>query len=162
MCSAGVCTPTHKGAVLNVTDLENLLAASNVQVTTGSGSLAALTSDIVVTTPFTWSSTSVLTLDAYHSITIGKTVSVSGTGGVSFVTNDGGTGGSLSFGANGDVNFSSLTSSLAINGATYTLVGNIATLASDIATNPSGRLRIGDSYDAQSGWNYIQHFAYST
>ena len=63
-------------------------------------------------------------------------------------------GGVSSFGANGHVNFSSLTSSLAINGATYTLVGNIATLASDIATNPSGDFALASSYDAKGDGTY--------
>ena len=31
-CSAGVCAPTATDAVLNVTDLENLLASGNVSV----------------------------------------------------------------------------------------------------------------------------------
>ncbi len=50
-------------------------------------------------------------------------MSVTGTGGVSLVTDDGGTGGRSPFGAKGNVNFSNLTSSLTINGAAYTLVG---------------------------------------
>src|ERR1700722_10279545 len=33
-CSAGVCVPTASDAVLNATDLENLLAAGNIKVTT--------------------------------------------------------------------------------------------------------------------------------
>ena len=51
VCSAGVCTPTHKSAVLNAGDLQTLLASGNVTVTTGSGSLAAETSDIDVNAP---------------------------------------------------------------------------------------------------------------
>jgi hypothetical protein len=33
-CSAGVCAPTVTDAMLNVTDLENLLASGNVSVVT--------------------------------------------------------------------------------------------------------------------------------
>ena len=33
-CSGGVCTPTAKTAVLNATDLANMLAASDVKVVT--------------------------------------------------------------------------------------------------------------------------------
>ncbi len=154
ICASGVCTPTHKSAILNVTDLQNLLATSNTQVTTGSGGLAAQTNDIVVATALTWASSSVLTLDAYRSVTINKSISVTGTGGVSLVTDDGGTGGALSFAATGNVNFPNLTSSLTINGAAYTLVGNVATLASDIAANSTGDFALARSYDAEGDGTY--------
>jgi len=53
-CAGGVCTPTSADAVLNVTDLETLLAAGNLKVTTtGSGVQAE---DIVVEGAFSWSS----------------------------------------------------------------------------------------------------------
>ncbi|HEY5048225.1 MAG TPA: hypothetical protein VII49_09415, partial [Rhizomicrobium sp.] len=59
-CSGGVCTPTAKDAVLNVTDLTNLLASGNVEVTTtGSGVQA---NNIDVNAAFGWSSTSALSL----------------------------------------------------------------------------------------------------
>src|SRR5439155_22298305 len=49
-CSGGVCAPTSSDAVLNVTDLESLLAVGNVKVTTtGSGVQAT---DIVVNGAF--------------------------------------------------------------------------------------------------------------
>src|SRR5579862_8704810 len=68
-CSGGVCAPTATDAVLNVTDLENLLASGNVEVTTtGSGVQAT---DIRVTAAFSWTSASLLTLDAYRSIRVG-------------------------------------------------------------------------------------------
>ena len=34
-CTGGVCTPTAKDAVLNATDLANMLATSDVKVVTG-------------------------------------------------------------------------------------------------------------------------------
>ncbi len=153
MCSAGVCTPTHQGAVLNVTDLEALLASGNVSVTTGSGALAPRTSDIDIVSPLTWASASTLTLDAYHSITVSKSISV-GTGGLSFITNDGGTGGELSFGTTGRASFTNLASTLTINGATYTLVGDIATLAAAIAANPTGDFALASDYDAKNDGTY--------
>jgi hypothetical protein len=67
-CSGGVCAPTAKNAVLNVGDLENLLASGNVEVTTtGSGSQA---DSIEVDAPLTWSSLSTLILDAHQSILV--------------------------------------------------------------------------------------------
>ncbi len=150
----GVCTPTHKSAVLNVTDLQDLLASGNVTVTTGSGSLAAQTANIVVASGVTWTSTSVLTLDAYESVTLNSTISVGGTGGASLVTNDGGTGGVLSFGPKGKVTFEDLASNLTINSAAYTLVSNLSTLADDIFANPTSNFALAANYDATSDGTY--------
>src|SRR5580693_1442499 len=122
VCTSGVCTPTHKNAVLNVSQLQSLLASGNVKVTTA----GAKASDIVVSAGLSWASAKILTLDSYHSIVIDKPVAVTGTGGMALLTSDGGTGGTFSFGPKGYVTFWSLTSPLSINGSPYTLVGNIA------------------------------------
>jgi hypothetical protein len=62
-CLGGVCSPTAKNAILNVTDLENLLATGNVEVTTtGSGVQAG---DIDIDAALAWSSTTTLALDAW-------------------------------------------------------------------------------------------------
>src|SRR5580700_9177352 len=58
-CSGGVCAPTATDAVLNVGDLENLLAAGGVTVTTtGSGVQA---DNLDVNAALSWSSTATLT-----------------------------------------------------------------------------------------------------
>src|SRR5580692_2661972 len=101
-CSNGICAPTASDAVLNVTDLENLLASANTEVTTtGSGGVQA--GSIDVDAPLSWSAANTLTLDAYDSIAVGKAVSIAGPGGLSLVTDDGGSGGLLSFGRKGSV-----------------------------------------------------------
>ncbi|HEX4157327.1 MAG TPA: hypothetical protein VHY79_02555, partial [Rhizomicrobium sp.] len=64
-CVGGVCQPTASDAVLNVGDLENLLAAGNVTVTTTASGVQA--SNIDVTAKLGWSANA-LTLDAYQSI----------------------------------------------------------------------------------------------
>lgn len=152
VCSAGVCTPTATNAVLNVTDLENLLAASNIEITTtGSGVQAG---NIELDTPLTWSNSNMLSLDAYQSILIDQPATVSGAGGLSIATNDGGTGGYFGFGQNGQVIFSNLFSPLTINGAAYSLAGNIATLAGDISANPAGNYALANSYDAKEDGTY--------
>src|ERR1700733_964898 len=92
-CSGGVCTPTAATAVLNVSQLETLLASGNVTISTG----GAEASDIISDVSLTWASANTLTLDAYRSLTINNPISVSGAGGVTILTNDGGTGGALSF-----------------------------------------------------------------
>ena len=113
-CMGGVCEPTAANAILNVGDLETLLASGNVTVTTtGSGVQAA---DIEVDTALSWSAGSTLTLDAYQSITVTKPVSVKGLGGLTLLTDDGGSGGILSFGKRGNVDFATLSGDLTING----------------------------------------------
>lgn len=75
-CSGGVCTATAASAVLNVTDLQNLLASGNTTVATGS-----LAASIVIQAPFGWASSNSLTLDAKRSVTVNKAVTDNGAGG---------------------------------------------------------------------------------
>src|SRR5207302_94838 len=147
-CSAGVCSPTANKAILNVNDLETLLASGDTTVeTTGSGVQAK---DIRVATSFSWSTTSTLTLDAYDSIAIDRAVAVAGTGGLALLTNDGGAGGALAFASKGSVSFANLTSQLTINDTGYSLVNSIGALANAIAANPSGAYALANSYDASA------------
>jgi hypothetical protein len=148
-CSAGVCTATAKLAAMNVGDLTSMLASSDVTLVSGSAA-----KDIEAKVPFSWASAHRLTLDAYRSIAIDKLVTVAGTGALTFTTNDGGTNGTLTFSPPGRTHFWDLNSSLVINGASYTLVGDIATLASDIAGNPSGHYALADNYDASIDGTY--------
>jgi hypothetical protein len=148
-CSAGVCAPTSKNAVLNATDLANMLAAGDVKVTTGSGAVT-----ITVSGPFSWTSSHRLTLDANLNISFRAPVEVAGTGAVTIVTNDGGTGGDLLFFPGGSLDFWDLSSSLTVNGKTFTLVGDIATLASDIGANASGSYALAKTYDASVDGTY--------
>jgi hypothetical protein len=151
-CTAGVCLPTAKNAILNAGDLETLLASGNVEVTTtGSGVQA---DSIVVGTALSWSDPSALTLDAYQTVQVENPVYVTGQGGLSVTTNDGGQGGYFGFGAKGHVTFANLSNSLTINGAPYTLVGDIATLAADVAANPSGSYALAASYNASKDGTY--------
>jgi len=145
-CSGGVCAPTAKNAVLNVGDLETLLASGNVTVTTTGTGVQA--SDIDIKSALGWSSAGALSLLAKKSIEIASPVSITGLSGLTVTT---GTKGTFSFGKKGSVTFSNLSSKLIINGGTYTLVGDIQTLASDIAANPNGDFALAGNYDA-SGW----------
>jgi hypothetical protein len=144
-CSAGVCTPTSKKAVLNAGDLATMLAASDVKVTTGGGAVT-----ITVAASFSWTSASRLTLDAAQNVSFTAPVSVAGPGALSIVYNDGGTGGDLVFFPGAKVDFWDLSSSLTINGNAYTLVGSIVTLAADVAQTPSGYYALAGDYDASS------------
>ena len=110
--------------------------------------------DIRVSAPISWVSSFGLTLDAYHSITVDKSISDSGSGSLSLVTDDGGTGGVLLFGAKGNVTFLGTSNALTINGGAYTLETSIATLAAAVAANPSGNFALINDYDASVDGTY--------
>ena len=153
-CVSGICTPTAKDAVLNATDLSNMLASGNVQVNTGTGKLARHVQNIEIGEGFSWASASALTLDAYNSIEFKKSVADSGTGAVTFKTNDGGTGGALRFYPKGRLSFLGTTNGLTINGKSYTLVNSLSSLASAVAANPSGFYALSANYDAKNDGAY--------
>jgi len=150
VCTSGVCTPTKMNANLNVTQLQTLLASGNVKVTTVSPKV----NFIVINAELSWASSYALTIDSYESIKVNNSVAVDGTGGLSLVTNDGGAGGILSFGPNGDATFLSTANNLTINGNAYTLVNNIETLASDIAADAGGYYALASSYNATPDGTY--------
>src|ERR1051326_2056032 len=150
-CSAGVCTPTAAKANLNVTDLANLLASGDVKVVSDSAAR-----DIEFKAPLSWTSASRLTLDSYRAIAFAQPISVTGTGGLTITTNDGGHNGDFAFEKKGHVKFWDLSSSLVINGASYTLVKQIKQLANAIAANPSGQYALAGSYNASKDGTYSQ------
>jgi len=153
-CSGGVCSPTAANAVLNVGDLTSMLASGNVTVNTGTGSLAQQVEDILVASTFNWASANALTLDAYRSVTFTAPVAVNGAAPVTLVTNDGGSGGNLLFASGGSLSFLGTANSLSINGAVYTLVADIHTLANDVASAPAGNYALASSYDASRDGTY--------
>lgn len=148
-CSAGVCTATASTAVLNVGDLQIMLASSSVKVVSGS-----VARDIEIAAALTWASSNGLTLDAHSNITIDQPVSVAGPGGFTLLTRDGGHYGGLLFDPTGNVTFLGLSNPLSINGHAYTLVNSIASLAGAIAANPSGYFALANSYDASHDGTY--------
>jgi hypothetical protein len=149
-CTGGVCAPTDKAAVLNATDLANMLATSDVKVVTGSGAVT-----ITVSTPFSWTSTHRLTLDANVSVSFRAPVEVTGQGAVTIVTNDGGSGGDLLFFPGGKLDFWDTGSSLTVNGKTFTLVPDLPTLSSDINVYRAGNLALAKDYDASVDGVYL-------
>jgi hypothetical protein len=142
-CKNGICKATGHFAILNAGDLTGMLAAGDVTVVPGTRAL-----DIDIKVPLSWASASRLTLDAYHSIFIDRTLTVAGPGALTMTTNDGGSGGDLFFEGKGRAIFWDLASSLIINGTHHTLVGDIATLASDIAAHPALSFALANNYDA--------------
>ncbi|MFL6688816.1 MAG: hypothetical protein ACJ8IR_01310 [Alphaproteobacteria bacterium] len=143
-CDTGVCTATAQKAVLNVGELEAMLATGDVVVETGS-----VARDIDLDRPLSWASTSRLTLDAQRSVTIKKPVAVAGSGAVAIIYNDGASDGDLYFFSKGAVTFFDVASSLVINGQTYTLAADLPILASKMNVNQNGFFALTSDYDAQ-------------
>jgi hypothetical protein len=149
VCTGGVCAPTAKGAILNVTDLENLLATSDVTVNTGAGAVT-----IEVTAPLAWASSHRLTLDADFNVSIKAAVAVQGTGALTLRYDNGALGGQFLFFPGGKIDFWDTASSLVVNGVNYVLVNDIATLASLIASNQYGDFALAKDYDAGPDGTY--------
>jgi hypothetical protein len=150
-CANGVCTPTKAKAVLNVTDLANMLSSGDVKVVSDSKAL-----DIDFAASLSWTSTSRLTLDSYQSIIFEKPVTVAGTGALTITANGSGNGGDFWFVSKGHVEFWDLHSSLVINGNSYMLVKSIKQLAKAVAANPSGFYALAKSYNAGKDGTYSQ------
>jgi len=143
-CTSNSCTQTNKGvAVLNVTQLQNMLASSSVSV--------SIRDNIEVNAEITWASSSTLTLDASVKLRINKPIVVAGAGGLALDFDF--SAGPL-FGPKGNVTFWSTSSSFTVNNEAYTLVNSIAMLASDIAAKPSGNYALANSYNASSDGTY--------
>lgn len=148
-CSAGICTATAQKAVLNTGELQTMLGTGDVTVETGS-----LAKDIAIDQPLTWTSTSRLTLDAYQSVAVKKPITVAGEGALTITMNDGGKHGSFTIAPKASVQFWDLTSSLVVEGKLYTLVGDIKTLMTAVAANPSGFYALAKPYDASVDGTY--------
>jgi hypothetical protein len=97
-----------------------------------------------------WETHSKLALDAESSIVFRSPITVAGAGAVSLLYNDGGSGGDLFFFDQGKLYFQNLGSKLTINNTPYTLVGDLPSLATAIAGNPTGAFALTQGYDASA------------
>jgi hypothetical protein len=145
-CSAGVCTPTARQATLNAGDLETMLAASDVTVNTGAGAVT-----IGIAAPLAWTSTHRLTLDAGLNVNVKAQVAVEGAGGLTIVT---GSGGAFAFVPGGKIDFWDTSAGLVVNGNSYALVSDLASLAAAVAANPAGFVALAKDYDAGPDGTY--------
>ncbi|WP_371009177.1 MBG domain-containing protein [Mesorhizobium sp. RCC_202] len=139
-------------SVINVTTLQNLLATANVTISTGSGGSQA--GDITVAAPIAWSANT-LTLDAYHSIVFNAGATIGGVGGLSLVTNHGGTGGFVSYALGASVTFTGTqgAQALSINGQSYTLIYDVNQLQA-INGDLAGRYALANTIDATATYNW--------
>jgi hypothetical protein len=78
-CSAGVCAPTAKKAVLNVGDLETMLGSGSVTITTTGSDVQA--SDVQVKSALGWIGDNALSLVAKRSVEIDQAMTVEDQGG---------------------------------------------------------------------------------
>ena len=97
-CSSGTCSATAAKAILNVTDLQNMLAGGDVTLISG-----AVAQDIEIDTGVSWTSSHRLTLDSYRSISVNNPMTVAGMGAMTITTNDGGSGGDYRFFGKGHI-----------------------------------------------------------
>lgn len=149
-CAGGLCVPTAKKAVLNATDLANMLVSGNVTVASNS-----LAKDIEIRAALNWASAARLTLDAYRSVFFDKAVVVAGTGAaLTVTTNDGGAGGDFRFSGHGHVEIWDLTSVLVINGKAFVLVNAVNSLAAAVNSDPQGNYALVRSYNSEHKGNY--------
>lgn len=148
-CASGVCTATAQNAVLNVEDLTNLLAESDLSVESGS-----LARSIVVAAQLHLKSANMLTLDSAHAIQVDRPISVDGRGGLALEFDANRENGDLRFGLHGQVTFRNTSAQLVINGRHYALIDSIAALASGAIGHPSGYFALANDYDASADGTY--------
>ncbi|HEY8698593.1 MAG TPA: GLUG motif-containing protein [Rhizomicrobium sp.] len=135
--------------MLNVGELTGMLGSGDITVGTG-----GIAKDIQISAALSWANTSRLTLDADRSLIVKQPVTVAGSGALTLSSNGGHQKVDLEFFGKGSVQFWDLSSNLVINGKSYTLVGDIAALAADIAANPSGSYALARPYDASADGTY--------
>ncbi|HUO12045.1 MAG TPA: filamentous hemagglutinin N-terminal domain-containing protein, partial [Caulobacteraceae bacterium] len=154
---------------------DSLNAGTNVTLqTTASGSsgpgvASSGAGDIIIAAPVAWKTASTLTLDAYHSIDFEAAVTVERAGQVVLVTDDGGTGGGISFadspsGFTGSLSFTDQPGdgqSLTIDGAAYTLIYTMKNLIGINTAGLGGDYALAKSLDA-SGTTYTAGLIGST
>jgi len=146
-CPGSTCRATAADAVLNVTDLKTLLHRGNVNVDAGEANA------IAVNATLNWPQGSRLTLSANTSITATQPIVVEGVGAVTLTTTDQ-SAGAVAFTGRGRLDFWDTKSKLVINGSSYTLANDVASLASAIAANTHGNFALAKSYDAKADAPY--------
>jgi len=141
-CASGVCTPTAKKAVLNVTDLTAMLGAGDTTV------LAQYLKNghiknagfIAVNTMLSWANASKLTLSS--DVHVNTPMTVIGTGSLTISK-------SLTLQSGSSITFWDVSSGFSVAGTPFTLVADVSTLAADIASaQGKGAYALANDYDA--------------
>jgi len=136
-CSFGVCTAIAANAVMNAHDLAAMLDTSDITLqTTGDPQ------DMVIVSPFAWSSAHALTLQSNDAIFIRNTITVQGTAHLTLAV------AGPFFQGKGAVRFWDVASALTIDGDDYRLVNSVASLAAAVAAHPRGFFALANDYNA--------------
>ncbi|ESZ29345.1 hypothetical protein X734_08085 [Mesorhizobium sp. L2C084A000] len=151
--TGGSMSANTNDSVINVTTLQNLLATANVTISTGSGGSQA--GDITIAAPIAWN-TNTLTLSASHSIVFNANATIGGVGGLALITNNGGTGGTISYALGASATFTGTpgAQALSVNGQSYTLIYDVNGLQA-INSGLTGSYALAKNIDASStsSWN---------
>ena len=164
ICTNGSCGPTHENAVLNVTDLLNMLSAGNVTIGTfffshghyvnaapidinvplSWANANTLLSDgnTIINAPITIMGSGALTVDG--SVEINASITVMGPGALSFENGFG-------LPPNVQITYWDLNGKLIFAGTSVVLAGDVPTLVSDIAaTGGKGDFALANDTDARN------------
>jgi The GLUG motif len=148
-CTGGVCFANANNAILNITDLTNLLSVGNVTVQAGTGA-----KDIHVDAAVSWTSSAWLTLDAARSIVFTRQLSVAGPGVLTMMTDGGSNGGDIRFDG-GAVKFADLAhSGLQIDGHFYTLFDSVRSIVHALRKGQSEGEYLALAKSVRSGKQY--------
>jgi filamentous hemagglutinin family protein len=116
--------------------------------TSGPGNSSQGPGNIILASSLSWTSNARLTLSAYNSILVNAPIDVSGTGKLTLTTGTGTSSGDYFLRNDAAINFAKRSSSLIINGNSYKLERDVASLAADIANYPQRDYALMNDYDA--------------
>jgi len=129
----------------------------------GYGNPSSGNGDIIIDAPIVWNTGAMIYLYSYHSLIFNAPMIVQNGGCLSFGINNANgtgalnTGGVISFADGGHIDIETSGTSFTLNNVGYTVVlgdDSVATLASDIASDPSGNFVLGQSYNAAADGLY--------
>jgi len=141
-CASGVCTPTAKRAFLNFTDLATLLGAGDTTVQSQyiKNGHVRNAGPIEINAALSWASTSKLTLSS--DVYVSAPMTVMGTGSLTI-------GKTLTLQNASSISFWDLSSGFSVANTPFMLVGDVSTLAADIASaQGKGAYALANDYDA--------------
>lgn len=148
-CAGGHCAARAFSAVLNATELQDMLASGDVSVDAKRAGI------IEVEVPLHWSGPATLGLIGLDFIAIDAPVKADG-GNVTIESSWDGNISRLRFGLKGSIDFTDMSSALTINHIAYKLEKDIAGLAADAQANPDGAFALAGNYDASADGIYAQ------
>ena len=148
--AAGASSPVSGGTIATSSAAGNVIVQNSAAAGLVPVALPPAVGDISIGAPMTWANSSVLTLNAYHSIVVsGPITDTASDSQVLLNTNQGGSGGDYSFVNGGSLSFiggPSANQSLTIDGQAYTLIYSQADLL-NINNDLTGFYALADPLD---------------